>query len=465
MADVRRGVTTNCDDFFIVTDITDEVLGRDLTAADFLSLYGVRRTDVASARYRIVRRGDGVDLPLDASLLVPTLRTARDVTARCTSVLRNDAFAVRIPETRSTLSRLAEAYVRAGEREHWHESASFGSRSDWYVLRDTSTAPILFVKTIQYVPQVFWNDARLLANQRLYNIEPHDGVDAEVLCALLNSTLFAAERFAGVKALGREAANDVEVFTARQLRLPNIRRLDASTQRQLREAFRRLRKRNAGPLVEATLLDAGLHEARVYADQHAVSEAVWPDELRDPSRQEIDVVLLRGLGFSEPTAQAARRRLYDELLVFTRRARLLELEAQVNRRGRSSEGATVPQLADDVWADLTERSQAIVRILPNDFLQASRKQTSANLPPGRVTVEQPDLFSGSHAALRFGRDHLVQFTSEPQRDLALLLAENRVRGEVMLPSDPADCRTVAAEIHRYLQDLMPKLGAAAAEIT
>src|ERR1019366_10791893 len=42
MADVRRGVTTNCDDFFIVTDITDEVLGRDLTAADFLSLYGVR---------------------------------------------------------------------------------------------------------------------------------------------------------------------------------------------------------------------------------------------------------------------------------------------------------------------------------------------------------------------------------------------------------------------------------------
>jgi hypothetical protein len=32
---------------------------------------------------------------------------------------------------------------------------------------------------------------------------------------LLNSTLFAAERFAGVKALGREAANDVDLCDMR----------------------------------------------------------------------------------------------------------------------------------------------------------------------------------------------------------------------------------------------------------
>lgn len=47
---------------------------------------------------------------------------------------------------------------------------------------------------------------------------------SQVILALLNSTVFACERYAAVKALGREAAIDVEVFTASSFRTPDLRR-------------------------------------------------------------------------------------------------------------------------------------------------------------------------------------------------------------------------------------------------
>ncbi len=467
LAHIFRGSTTNCDDFFIVNDITSEALNKIHSPSSFKNTYAVRRSDVSAGVYKIVRRDDGVELPLERAQLVPILKTARDVTQRCTSAIDNTAFAVTIPAgARSALSRVTKDYIAAGEREHWHESASFSGRTDWYVLRDTDLAPILFVKTIQYAPQLLWNDANLLANQRLYNVEPRTGVDAETLGAVLNSTVFAAERFAGVKALGREAANDVEVFTARQFKVPDIRTLPKVEQRKLREAVRRLRRRNVTPLLEETLLEAGLHEARVYTDQHPVSDAVWPAELTDPDRQQIDSIILIGLGMSEADADCTRTRLYNELITFTRSARLLELEAQVNRRGRTNAGPAAADLADDLWADLTSNNKATVRTIPDDFLPETGQTMVVTLPAGRVTTVEPDLFSDPNTfSLRFGRDVCVDFNSAQQRDLALVLAENRARGDILLPRAIARCGIMAEEIREYLAELKQKLEDGAAEIT
>jgi hypothetical protein len=466
LAEVERGVTTNCDKFFIVTDATQGALDRYPAPSEFLNRFGIRRAAVESGTHKIIRRNDGTEMVLEAKYLVPTLKTARDVNVRSTSAIINDVYAVRFPVgARSALSKAAEAYIAAGEREKFHEATSFRGRADWYILRATDTAPILFVKTIQYVPQVLWNDADLLANQRLYNVKPRDGVDPEALGAILNSTVFAGERFAGVKALGREAANDVEVFTARQFRVPDVRAFTPAELRTLRAAFVRLRKREIGTLLEATLMDAGQKEARVYVDQHPVSAAVWPEELRDPDRQQIDTLILRRMGMTAAEAEATRVQLYNELVAFTRRAKLLELEAQVNRRGRGGEAPTAAQLADSLWADLTANGHASIRTLPDDFLTPGGATTTLSLPAGRVAAEEDSLFDrGRKHALRFGRDHVVPFDSAAQRDLAALLAEH-VRGEITLPRDAADCTAATAAIRTYLGDVLPKLKAGAAEIT
>ena len=185
------------------------------------------------------------------------MRTAHDIYSVATSRIENVGFAINLQEARNRLSRLARQYVEAGEREEWHLSPSFAqilaSEGQWYSLRNVSIAPILFIKTMQYTPLVFWNDGHLLPNQRLYNVTPLEGVDAEVLCATLNSTIFAAERYAAVKALGREAAIDVEVFTAKVFRVPNIRGMDGRSAERLREAMNQLCQRDAGALIEEPL--------------------------------------------------------------------------------------------------------------------------------------------------------------------------------------------------------------------
>jgi hypothetical protein len=291
-------------------------------------------------------------------------------------------------------------------------------------------------------------------------------VDAETLAAVLNSTLFAAERFAGVKALGREAANDVEVFTARQFRVPDVRRLPREVRLELQQAFRRLRQREAKSLLEDTLLEAGLHEARVYVDQNPVSEGIWPAELRDEDRQRIDELLLHAIGVPAGQVRRERTAIYNELVTFVRRARLLELEAQINRRGKSTSGPTPQQLADDLWAELAASHATTPRHLPAAFIPEGTPVESVNLPLGQVAVDEGDLFTrGRNNALRFGRGTVVNFASAKQRDLALLLAENRVRGEVEVPRAPAACAEVSAAMRTYLDDVLPKLRAAAGEIT
>jgi len=262
LAPVVRGITTNCDDFFLVTDISAEALELYPAARVFREQFAVNRREVEERTVRIVRRADAAEFALESHHLQPVMKTARDIKSFATRAIINRDFAVTLGEERRHLSPLARRYVEAGEREHWHLKPSFEAireaGGNWYTLRDAEAAPILFVKTMQYSPVVLLNDAGLIANQRLYRVQPLDGVDHLALCAVLNSTVFACERYAAVKALGREAAIDVEVFSANAFRCPDVRLLSVADRDGLRAAMTRMAQREVGDLREERLVDAGL---------------------------------------------------------------------------------------------------------------------------------------------------------------------------------------------------------------
>lgn len=456
LATIKRGVTTNCDDFFLVEDISGDALARHAKPAEFESEYGVKRRNVSSGQMRIVRRSDGTEFPLESQYLRLVLRTARDVSARSTSRVHLGSCAVCLPPDRAKLSACAARYVASGERERWHETPSLQGRESWFVLRDVSAAPILFVKTIQYVPQVLWNDAGVVGNQRLYDIAPKAGVDAELICAVLASTLFAAERFSAVKAMGREAANDVEVFTAEQFKVFDVRQLSDAQQAAMKTAFRDLNTTDVQTLLEHVLEEAGQKEAAVYAAQHPVSPTVWPAELRNQHRRKIDELLYEALGFPSPTASSEVDTLYNEIVQFTRKAKLLELEAQTNRRGQGGGTVTPSVLADDAWADLTANHGIEPKIIPADFLPVNATTETVSIPAGPVEVETRDLFSeGDVYALRFGRGKRAEYRSAEQRDLVMCIAECGVLGDTAVPSDASVCRQVRDAIVAYMDASKP----------
>jgi hypothetical protein len=458
LAEIDRGSTTNCDDFFIVRDVSAVELGRLSAATAFKNTYGVERRDVEQGRLRIVQRDDNRRFALASGNLRPIIKTARDVFERVTSQMESDQFAVIITNDRSQLTKLEAKYVKGGEDEDWHTRPSFSGRDDWYKLRDIDPAEIYFVKTIQYAPQLLWNNSGILPNQRLYRVRPRQGVDAELLAAALSSTWFAAERFAGAKALGREAANDIEVFTARKMLVVDVRKFSSAEATSLRSAFRRLRLRPVGPILEGALVDAGLASAQAYVDTTPLSPNVFPAELLDPDRREIDRVIAKCLGIATARLDTFLCELYLELTGYQRKSRLLELQAQVNRRGAVSSSAVTPlTLGDEILGELIEEGFGL-RNVPDDFYPDNGKRETIKIPvAGRAVAAEDGLFSSGKYKIAFGRLEGLGFEWASKRDLVLLLAQHGVRGDVKVPTTEAGCAQTLTDLRAYLDDLRQRV--------
>ena len=458
IASVERGTTTNCDSFFIVRNVTESELSRLREREVFRSTYGVARRRVIDGTYAIVERVDGSRFALEQSCLRPILKTARDVFQRVTSAVDNDHFAVMITAQRNALSVLQERYVASGERERWHLGISFGGKADWYKLGAIAAAEIYFVKSVQYAPQLLWNDNGILPNQRLYSINATADVAPELLAAALNSTIFVAERFTSAKALGREAVNDIEVFTARKLLTFDVRNLGEREAIRMRAAFQRLSAKAVKPILEEGLSDAGLATAHAHVAVTPMTIETLPAELKDLDRREIDKIILSALGYAPEEASVWLDKLYIELSLYQRKARLLELSAQVNRRGATSAGrVTVAMIADEVLGELIEAGLVLKRV-PDEFWPSEVRTRSVVLPTaGRATLEADSLFSGGRVAISFGKAGRVEFKSDAQRQLAFALAALHLRGAIALPIDDAVCSTANLKIKTYIDGLLAVL--------
>jgi hypothetical protein len=471
LAPIKRGLTTNCDDFFIVEDISETVLVDWPTPRGFKETCGVDRSQVESGEIKVVRRSDGVKFALGSQHLRPILRSARDLDSFTTNGIGTRDFAVFISENRHDLSPLARKYILAGEREGWHETASFAAArsndADWYTLREAEAAPILFVKTMQYSPFVLLNEAMLLPNQRLYNLSPIEGVDPVALCAILNSTVFACERYAAVKALGREAAFDVEVFSASAYKTPDIRRFAEADVGALASCMRQLCMRRVGSMLEESLTELGFSAAQAYAEAHPIRRDIWPDELKHSERQEVDAIVLRNLGLASRDISQVRDRIYDELVAYTRKLRLLELEAQRNRLGGiGSAGPTARALADDIWSQLREGESIELRRIPDDFLPARIQTKVMQIPaPGKVALEHPSLFGSRNQLKGKIGNTAIEFENREEALYVSLLAENSIVGDVRVPARSASCATVREAMQTYLEHMRAIIWAEVTEIT
>jgi len=192
MATVRRGVTSGANDLFY--------LSRDRAA----------------------------QLGLEPDLLAPLLRSPRepgsetiaiDPTALPTLVLlapADEAELAGFPAARRYVVEHADAAGRATLR----------ARSPWWALPGR-TARLFLTKAYagRFVQRV--SPSPIVADQRMYSVHPHPGVDLELLAAVLNSTFTAL----ALESLGRaslgEGALEWTVADAARLPILDPRRVDA----------------------------------------------------------------------------------------------------------------------------------------------------------------------------------------------------------------------------------------------
>lgn len=205
IVDVRFGVKSGCDAFFMPHDITSQALDRFPGDRDFRCKYGVDREAVANERVKIVRAGDSSEHPIESEYLLPEVHSLMTLDRPLVQRSDTDRVVLLVSEKAEALKgKLVAKYLKYGESQTFSSDKSravpvpkrstCAARDPWYDLTGLAKPGFVFwPKATQYRHLSFFNPHRLIANCHLYDIaeRPECQIEREALTAILNSTLVA----------------------------------------------------------------------------------------------------------------------------------------------------------------------------------------------------------------------------------------------------------------------------------
>ncbi len=317
IAEIRFGVKTGCDAFFMPWDITDDVLSRFPTDREFRrNAGGAPRADVESGRLRIVKAGDGTVHPIEAEYLATQLHTLRNVRRTVIRAVNLDRVIILVSDPIDTLkakSPWISRYLRYGatttfaSRKSAHvplpERPTCASRDPWYDLVPLLHPGIAFWPMAHhYVHIVPGNPERLVCNHRLFDVGQSNLSDREsrILVAVLNSTVVGLWKNFYGRYTGTEGSLDTEVLDVKLVDVPDPRNVSQVVAKRLLAAFQRICKREVGRLVEEQLMECRTPDR---ASRLAAGPLVLSRELQQDDRRELDDAVLELIGVAEPNAR------------------------------------------------------------------------------------------------------------------------------------------------------------------
>ena len=244
IAEIRRGFTTGADDWFYLT------------------------------------KDKAAELEIEQRFLRPILTDPgdRNVPGILLKPANADLLVIDVHEDKAQIKGTAlSAWIARGEREaikgrgESHSipamRPSVANRKRWYELPSRAPSPILWIEVKKRRCFTLLNEAKLLADRSFYDISPN-GVDAKLLCALLNTTLTALFcENQGNAPGGSGAGVQMPCVEVRRLPVFNPSRLSASQKTRLLAAFDEMCRRPIGPIydevkqVDRQALDSVLFEA------------------------------------------------------------------------------------------------------------------------------------------------------------------------------------------------------------
>lgn len=457
IAEVRFGVKSGCDHFFYPRDYTTEALSSEPEPKSFKDRYGVTRRRVESGKVKVVRAGDGSVWPIEADYLEKEIHNLMVVNSPRVKESELNRFMLIVDQPPEKIKRqLVYRYIRHGEKETFGGNIPVskrptcasreGANRKWYDLAPGWRGQLLWSIAHGYRHIVPFNYENVVCNKRLFKIRvKENGDESKVLCAILNSTLMAMFKQHYGRIVGREGHLDTEVIDINLMPVPDPSTSRVALKKRLGSLLDSLAERDVGMLLEKSFW--GCKRAR-QAEQIKDQPIAWPDELKQLDRQELDDAVLELIGVADPEKRRKlRERLYDEVTMFYRQVRLLELQAIENKlKSKRKVGVTAKEIAEDIWGELEPKYK---RRFPEGFLQDGETLDTYSIEEGKARLID-DMFI--KATLGF-KSESISFRHLPQAQLALTVAEVGRDGPVSLPYSEERCKQVLKEWKEFLPQL------------
>jgi len=454
IAEVRFGIKSGCDAFFMPRDVTKKMLAQ-VRDGPFWNGVGLMSNcslkEVESGQVRIVQAGDKTLHPIEAEYLRPEVHSLMAVDRPVVRAADLDRVVLWVSKPLKDLAGTHVAkYIRWGSKQTFAstkskavpvpERSTCAARSLWYDLTGVEVGTAFWPMAQQYRHVIPTNPDALACNHNLFYLEGRglSDVEAGILPAVLNSTLLALFKTYYGRYAGTEGNLKTEVVDVKLLQVPTVAGVQKKTADKILAAFGAMQARKAGHLVEEPFMDCHTVEHVKALAQRPVGLS---QELQHADRRALDNAVLEMVGVGD--AQE-RNRILDELYLATaahyRQIRVMEVQKQVQRAGGGQRRLTASDIAAGIWDSLAADEQGPPVL---EWLRTRKGERQAvDIPDGRAAALGADhMFCPAGVDFVQGKTvHHETYAGPEQAALVAMLANLEIRGKIEVPPDEATCR-------------------------
>jgi hypothetical protein len=339
-------------------------------------------------------------------------------------------------ELRARGKQNALRYIEWGEQQVFASGAQTGQtwphgaevkgrKPGWYALPEYRGRPAQLFFASAYGDRHLhkYSEKPLIADKRLYFLSPVEGVQDELVAAVMNCSLTALmTELAGRVSLGDGALELTVEDAADGLHIPDIRKFNATQQHEIQDTFKPLLARPIGSVRE---------------------------EIGKADRRKLDAAVLRALGLDPDRWLTA---IYEGLATLVgERVGLGRQRGQT--RGKSKPGRAASRVAEEVLNDLLPDGP---QRFPDAFLSPAAKRGSFRELP---LPAQPL----RHAGHLWGKEELttadgaVLHVANKFEARYVLYAQANGQPVARLPEKPIEVSRAVADYGKYLRDLRGQL--------
>ncbi|MBL8824675.1 MAG: SAM-dependent DNA methyltransferase [Planctomycetia bacterium] len=458
IVDIRFGVKTGCDAFFMPKDVTDYLLEQYPKENVFLDAVGISRKKVSNGSLKIIEDGDGTYHPIEPQFIRPEVHSLMKVDRPV--VRENDLDRV-VLLVKSPLSAIkgtfAYRYVKYGEQATYAstkskavpvpERSTCAARDPWYDLTKLVNPGFAFwPKSQQYRHIIPANPKELVCNCNLYDLGARElnKQDQQVLVAIINSTLIGLFKTFYGRYAGTEGNLKTEVIDVNLIEVPDPRGVDNRIGERLKAALRSISSRVVEGLVEEELKECHTYQRAIELSKRPIT---LPEELKQSDRRELDDAVFELLGVADQKERSALvDRLYEETTLHFRDVRVTEIQKMEDRRKGGSTRFGITDQAADVWDALDLSDMTPLTEWVTD--QAADEWEVINIPSERpVYLSEDTLFDAETVYFGRGKRQHMVCQSRGEAELVARMADLGVSDDVTVPKRHEDAQKLLKRLN------------------